>query len=80
MTRSLTVLLLMTCFALSGCLKATEVETEADFCAVEEPRRFTQEQWDWRKVNDQVNLRKDVKTNTAWDREKCEEYAARAAG
>ena len=80
MTR-LSIAVLLTIFiALSGCLKPSEFQTEADFCAVEEPRRFTQEQWEWRKVHDETNLRRDVKTNTAWEREGCDDYAARVAG
>lgn len=39
------------------------------FCDIEEKRKFTQEEWDWRAVNAPWNLRRDVKTNTAWDRE-----------
>lgn len=69
----------MTCFALTGCSTPTEVETEADFCAIEEPRRFSQEEWDWRSENAPWNLRKDVKTNTAWEREECDLYAERQA-
>jgi len=40
-----------------------------DFCAVEEPRRFSQEELDWRSENAPSNLRKDFKTNTTYDRE-----------
>jgi len=36
---------------------------------VEEPRRFSQEELDWRAENAPWNLRRDHKTNTTWDRE-----------
>jgi hypothetical protein len=39
------------------------------FCDVEEKRRFSQEEWDWRAANAPWNLRRDVKTNTTFDRE-----------
>lgn len=39
------------------------------FCDVEEPRRFTQEELDWRSENAPWNLRRDFKTNRTWDRE-----------
>jgi len=39
------------------------------FCDVEEPRRFSQEELDWRAANAPWNLRRDFKTNTTWDRE-----------
>lgn len=41
----------------------------ADFCDVEEPRRFTQAELDWRAANAPWNLRRDFKTNISWDRE-----------
>jgi hypothetical protein len=40
----------------------------ANFCDVKEPRRFTQEELDWRAENAPWNLRRDFKTNTTWDR------------
>jgi hypothetical protein len=43
----------------------------ADFCDIEEPRRFTQAELDWRAANAPWNLRRDFKTNISWDRE-CE--------
>jgi hypothetical protein len=43
----------------------------ADFCDIEEPRRFTQAELDWRAENAPWNLRRDFKTNISWDRE-CE--------
>jgi len=45
------------------------VVEEALFCDIEEPRRFTQPELDWRSANAPWNLRKDFKTNRAWDRE-----------
>jgi hypothetical protein len=43
----------------------------ANFCDIEEPRRFTQAELNWRAENAPWNLRRDFKTNTSWDRE-CE--------
>jgi hypothetical protein len=43
----------------------------ADFCDIEEPRRFTHAELDWRAANASWNLRRDFKTNISWDRE-CE--------
>lgn len=48
------------------------------FCDVEEPRRFTQTELDWRAANAPWNLRRDFKTNTTWDRE-CVEDAVELA-
>jgi hypothetical protein len=39
------------------------------FCDVEEPRRFSQEELDWRAAHAPWNLRRDFKTNLTWDRE-----------
>lgn len=64
----LTTLLLT--FPLTGCFRPEiPVETKALFCDVEEPRRFTQEELEWRAANAPWNLRRDFKTNAAWDRE-----------
>jgi hypothetical protein len=43
----------------------------ANFCDVEQPRRFTQAEVDWRAENAPANLRLDFKTNTTFERE-CE--------
>ena len=62
-------------FALTGCVSSTvdvEPNNEPLFCDVEEPRRFTQEEVDWRVANAPWNFRLDIKTNEAWDRE-CKE-------
>lgn len=69
LTACLTVLSLT--FLMSGCAQPEpiEVEERALFCDVEEPRRFTQEELDWRAANAPWNLRRDFKTNKAWDRE-----------
>ena len=55
---------------MAGCSQ-TEAPTieEALFCDVEEPRRFSQAEINWRAENAPWNLRKDYKTNLAWDRE-----------
>jgi len=39
------------------------------FCDAEEPRRFSQEEIDWRGANAPWNLRRDFKTNTTGTRE-----------
>lgn len=56
-------------FLITGCGEKPPPEQPAgpQFCDVEEPRRFTQEQLDWRAENDTANLRRDFKTNAAWD-------------
>jgi len=57
-------------FLTIGCARETPpIIEEALFCDVEEPRRFTQVELDWRAANAPWNLRKDFKTNRAWDRE-----------
>lgn len=58
-------------FPLTGCAPepVPPVITEALFCDIEEPRRFTQSELDWRAAHAPWNLRRDFKTNAAWDRE-----------
>ncbi len=59
-------------FLTSGCLRPPPVIVEAPdakFCDVEEPRRFTQDELDWRAANAPWNLRKDFKTNLTHERE-----------
>lgn len=58
-------------FLMSGCARETKIvpSPEPLFCDLEEPRRFTQEELDWRAANAAWNLRRDFKTNAAWDRE-----------
>lgn len=51
---------------------------EALFCLVEEKRKFTQEEIDVRAARWPANLRRDYKTNTAFEREGC--AAKQAAG
>ena len=46
--------------------------TEPLFCDIEEPRRFTQEELDVRAERWPANLRRDFKTNAAWDAEECD--------
>ena len=61
-------------FLAGGCATPPPVvlaPTEAAFCDVEEPRRFTQEELNWRAANAPWNLRLDYKTNTTYERE-CE--------
>ncbi len=58
-------------FLTAGCSPDPEpvASTEPLFCDIEEPRRFTQAELDWRAANAPWNLRRDFKTNAAWDRE-----------
>ncbi len=61
-------------FLIAGCGGQPEPEPPTDvvlFCDVEEPRRFTQEELDWRAANAPWNLRRDFKTNGTWE-EECE--------
>ena len=62
----------LTLLVLSGCADPQKV-IPADqgplFCDVEEVRVFEQHVWEWRKINDRVNLAKDLKTNTTGKRE-----------
>ena len=56
---------------LSGCATEPEVpvNVEALFCDVEEQRKFSQKEIDWRSENAPWNLRRDLKTNKTGDRE-----------
>jgi len=55
-----------------SCLPANEpVVEEALFCDVEEKRVFSQEEIDWRTENAPWNLKRDYRTNLAWEREEC---------
>lgn len=58
-------------FLITGCSPEPKLisDDKANFCDVEEPRRFSQEELDWRAENAPWNLRRDHKTNTTWDRE-----------
>lgn len=60
----------------AGCFRpsledAPVADEAANFCDVEQPRRFTQAEVDWRAENAPANLRLDFKTNTTFERE-CE--------
>jgi len=57
---------------LAACAKPVPVVEEALFCDVEEKRRFSQEELDWRAEHAPWNLRRDFKTNLTWERE-CED-------
>lgn len=69
-------------FLPSGCSAPKEIKIEppkeALFCDIEEPRRFTQEEFDIRAARWPRNLRRDLKTNRAWDREGCAEREAQS--
>ena len=51
-----------------------------DFCLVEEPRRFSQAELDWRASNGVTNLRRDFKTNTTWEDAGCDAIRAELIG
>jgi len=57
------------CLSAGSCLKPEPPIEAALFCDVEEPRRFTQAEIDWRAANAPTNLRKDFKTNLTHERE-----------
>lgn len=58
------------CLTAGSCLKPIEPPTEqAFFCDVEEMRRFTQEEIDWRSQHAPWNLTRDFRTNLTWERE-----------
>ena len=75
MTGELTryLIVLSWAFLITGCAPDSGVMLDPEdvvlFCDVEEPRRFSQEELDWRAANAPWNLRRDFKTNTTWDRE-----------
>ena len=48
---------------LSGCVKPALVDNGPLFCDVEEVRRFSKEELDWRAANAPWNLRRDYVTN-----------------
>lgn len=60
---------------IAGCARneppevVTVPQDGALFCDIEEPRGFTQAEIDWRAANAPWNLRRDYKTNLAWERE-----------
>lgn len=64
---------MMICVTLltGGCFRHVEEVPPPgpQFCDVEEARRFTQEELDWRAEHAPWNLRRDFKTNATYDRE-----------
>lgn len=71
------LLILTTCLTLTGCFGLKSGHENAPlagplFCDVESPRRFTQEEINWRAENAPWNLRRDYATNGTWDAE-CKE-------
>lgn len=66
--------MLCAAFLITGCgqrepVTTLDPEDVVLFCDVEEQRRFSQEELDWRAANAPWNLRRDFKTNATWDRE-----------
>jgi len=58
------MLALSSVLAGGSCLPTTPpTDTGPLFCDVEEARRFTQEEIDWRSANAPWNLRRDLSTN-----------------
>lgn len=58
-------------FLIAGCDRVPESDPVdvVDFCLVEEERRFSQVELDWRAEFAPWNLRRDFKTNTTFERE-----------
>jgi len=56
------------------CQEPQEVipSSEPLFCDIEEKRLFTQEEIEWRLINAPWNLKRDFRTNLAWDDEGCD--------
>ena len=73
MLKLTTCLILLLCLPAGSCLRSPAVvaSTEALFCDVEEKRRFTQEEINWRAAHAPWNLKRDYKTNLTYERE-CE--------
>ncbi|WP_220150216.1 hypothetical protein [Loktanella sp. D2R18] len=77
MTKGLTMpltkclILILSMSLITGCAPKPIMVPDgaADFSDIEEPRRFTQAELDWRAANAPWNLRRDFKTNIGWDRE-----------
>ena len=77
MMRRLTQCLMATSLVsvLTGCATPDPVEPPdvgPAFCLIEEPRRFSQEELNWRAANAPWNLRRDYKTNTSWEDAGCD--------
>ena len=51
-----------------------------DFCLVEEKRKFSQQELDWRAKDAPWNLRRDYKTNTTWEDADCDAIRAELIG
>lgn len=72
MLKLTTCLTLATCLTAGSCLDPMTVAADAAlFCDVEQPRRFTRPEVEWRAANAPDNLRLDYKTNLTHERE-CE--------
>lgn len=69
--RLLLILALTMPLTAGSCLKqAPPIEKPGpEFCDVEDPRRFTRTEWNYRVENFPDNLAKDIRTNLTWDRE-----------
>lgn len=66
----------MSCVTLLGagsCVKPETIVPDTPdgplFCDVEEPRRFSQKEVDYRVANFPANFRRDIKTNSTYERE-----------
>ena len=69
--RPLLILALTLPLAAGSCLSSNPEPTYQGplFCDVEENRKFTREEWDYRVKHYPDNLAKDIRTNLTWDRE-----------
>lgn len=58
-------------FLITGCWNSEEAPSSEGprFCDVEEERRFSQEELDWRGKHAPWNLAKDFRTNLTYERE-----------
>lgn len=62
------------CLQAGSCLKPEPIIEQALFCDVTTPRRFTQQEIDWRAQHAPWNLKKDFAQNLTYERE-CDDGA-----
>lgn len=64
------MLILASLFLMNGCAKPEiEVTQDPKFCNLYEPRKFSQQEIDWRSANAPWNLRRDITNNKDFDDE-----------
>jgi hypothetical protein len=62
--------LVVVAYLLTGCedkTKLTEPRFYEIYCGIEDQRRFTQAEWDWRQANAGWNLDRDIAVNLRRD-------------